>query len=305
MKQGFGVKWAALALVLALPLGACDDDVTGDSGRGDVTVLLTDAPGDVKSAIVTIASVYLQGDGDDGRVFLVGDADASAGIQADLVDLQNEVRELTSDKSVTAGRYSELRVVLEDACIVVEGENGADEVYATEGFTACGTADGRLQTTSTTTSGIKIKLPADGFEVNADQENTLLIDFDVSQSFGKQAGNSGQWVMSPVIRGAEVQLSGNASVSVTLGEGVTLPASVALSAFTVVLTDADGGTESMALDTNGAATFRFLIPGTYTVTLQGPAGFIVTATPDLSQTITVSSGATASAAFTLTGITTG
>lgn len=303
MGQAFRTRWAVLALALALPATACDD-VTGDSGNGRVSVLLTDAPGDVKSAVVTITSIYLQGESDDGeRVYLLGDASSSANVQADLVELQNEVMELTRDKVVPAGTYGQLRVVLSGACIVVEGDGGADQVYATSGYTACGSANGSLQTTSITQTGIKVNLPS-GFRVESEGEQIVLLDFDVSQSFGRQAGQSGQWVMSPVIHATEAELSATANVNVTLGTDVTLPSGVSFTAFTVVLADAEGGTESLALDANGAAVFRFLRPGSYTVTLEAPAGVTITATPGTSQSLSVASGAAATTSFTITSVST-
>jgi hypothetical protein len=33
-----------------------------------------------------------------------------------------------------------------------------------------------------------------------DDDHLILVDFDASQSFGQAAGNSGQWVMHPVVQ---------------------------------------------------------------------------------------------------------
>ena len=303
MKRTSRLGLAALALGLALPLGACDD-VTDGSGRGDVNVVLTDAAGEVETAIATISSIYFQGENDSTqRVYLLGDASGSADLQVTLTDLQNTIREVAQDVSVPAGTYSQIRVVLSGACIVVEGDGGADEVYATSGYTACGTATGNLQGASTLHTGIKINMPNGGFRVEEDSEQTLLVDFDVSKSFGHQAGNSGNWVLHPVIKATRAELAATANVSVAMAEGLSLPAGVALSAFTTTLTNAEGGTETMALDANGAASFRYLVPGTYTVSIAAPAGFTFAATPGSSQSVALSSGATASAAFTLTSVT--
>jgi hypothetical protein len=56
---------AALGAVIALvSVAACDDD--GDTPlapqRGALTLLLTDAPGDIRKAVVTIEKIYLQPD---------------------------------------------------------------------------------------------------------------------------------------------------------------------------------------------------------------------------------------------------
>src|SRR5688500_10180561 len=53
---------AAVALIVLTILYGCDS--TGP-GSTSLSILLTDAPGDVKTAVVTITQVYLQGGGDD------------------------------------------------------------------------------------------------------------------------------------------------------------------------------------------------------------------------------------------------
>src|SRR5690606_22259855 len=93
------------------------------------------------------------------------------------------------------------RLVISGGFIEVEEEDGSFSVYASSDDYAAEhgvAADGRLQMPSFSTSGLKITLPNEAAEIEGDQ-NVVLIDFDVSQSFGRQAGNSGMWVMHPVI----------------------------------------------------------------------------------------------------------
>jgi ABC-type glycerol-3-phosphate transport system substrate-binding protein len=60
--------FTAMAAVVAL--AGCSGDSSGPGdGTAQVTLLLTDAPGDIKTAMVTIDEIYLQG-GDGGRVVL-------------------------------------------------------------------------------------------------------------------------------------------------------------------------------------------------------------------------------------------
>jgi hypothetical protein len=64
----------------------------------------------------------------------------------------------------------------------------------------------------------------------------MVLDFDVSQSFGHKAGNSGKWVMHPVIHGTlvgdadgdgdvldDLGLANSISGTVALADGVTFP----------------------------------------------------------------------------------
>lgn len=51
-------------------------------------------------------------------------------------------------------------------------------------------------------SGLKVNFP--GSLTLGEGETTLLVDFDVAQSFGKEAGQSGKWEVRPVITGEKV-----------------------------------------------------------------------------------------------------
>ncbi|MFY0575754.1 hypothetical protein ACN28S_16580 [Cystobacter fuscus] len=57
MKTRLISRLTALAAVMLLPLLGCG------GGDSKLTVLLKDAPGDFKEAVVTIDQVYLQGEG--------------------------------------------------------------------------------------------------------------------------------------------------------------------------------------------------------------------------------------------------
>lgn len=299
------MEYALLAVALSLPLTACDGDGT-EPQQGTVDVLLTDAPGDFHSAIVTISSIYFQGEGEDGtRFFLVGDANTSANITVDLVDLANDVRELARDKAVPVGTYSQLRIVLSGGCIEVEQSDGSTKTFASSGYTACGAAEGTLQMPSLAQTGIKINLPGGAFEVTGGDQ-ALLVDFDVSQSFGQQAGQSGLWVMNPVINATNAELTGSATVTLKLGAGVSLPSGVSLTGFQARLSSSEGSVEDLALTDANAdgtfeATFRFLFAGSYSVTFVPPTGITSFSTqPTVPASVTVQSGATATSNFTLT-----
>ena len=65
------IAGAALALGAIAPLASCSDSTS--AGNAKLSLLLTDAPGDVKTAVVTIDEIYLQGS---GRVVAVHGLDA-------------------------------------------------------------------------------------------------------------------------------------------------------------------------------------------------------------------------------------
>lgn len=297
-------EYAALALTVALPLAACEDNGP-ETGRMDV--LLTDAPGDVQSAVVVIGSVYLQGESDaSDRVFLVGDASSSANIEADLVELENDVQALVENVEVPVGTFAQLRVVVNDACLVVEQSGGGTKVFSTRsGFTACGTVQGELRCPSCSTSGFKVNLPEGGVRVTSGDQ-ALLIDFDVSESFRAEAGASGAFIMQPLIKATRAELTGEALITLRLGSGVSL-AGASLGQFEVELTGSDDDSEELLLTDANAdgifeATFRFLAPGTYAVRFDAPTSISAfTTSPAVPATITVVSEQRATLDFTLTG----
>ena len=185
----------ALAASLIAPLGACSDG-TGSGGTAPVTVLLTDAPGDVKAAVVTISEIYLQGN---GRTVLM---DQPATVN--LLDLVNETVTLVADVEVPAGSYSQLRFVVTGGYIEVETEDGSAFYASSADYEAlpAGVTAGELQMPSVGSSGLKVQLDRD-LEIEG-EENTILVDFDVSESFGHDTGGD-RWVMSPVITGTEIE----------------------------------------------------------------------------------------------------
>lgn len=211
----------SLIAALLLPIAACDVG-TGANGPGTLSLLLTDAPGDFQNAWVTLERVELVGGGE-GAVVLRDEA-----VTTDLLTLQNDVAVLVDDLVIPEGLYSQLRFVVSGGCIVVEGDSGEPKVYASSGYAglagseddACESPDGNLQMPSFSQSGIKVNLPGGAIAVAGDH-HIILVDFDVAQSFGRQAGNSGQWVMHPVIRADAVY--GAVTVALTLADTVTLP----------------------------------------------------------------------------------
>lgn len=289
-------KYSGIALSLAavLALGACDESPTGDDA-GSMSLMITDAPGDFLEAIVTIERVELlrsdaEGAGEeeeDGRIVLLDQP-----WTGNLIELSNDVAELTAEVTVPGGSYSQLRFVISGGCIEVETESGSD-VYASSGYTECGAADGNLQLTSLATSGLKVNLPG-GFRIDGDRR-IVLVDFDVSESFGHVAGNSGQWVMHPVIRATDVVLSGNLDVSLLVADSVDLPRELTADSFAIRIDD-----EAPVPVIDGVASFGFVVPGTYTVDLVSPDSVTVTTNPALPLEIEIGSAEDATAEITIT-----
>ena len=197
------LRWASvLLLVTGLGIWSACDTADADGDAGQIRLLLTDAPGDLVSAFVTIDRVELIGDveddfdgeSEDGRYILLLDEP----FEVDLLTLQDGVTTELADTDLPDGDYRQIRLIVgEDAFVVLEDGTEMD-----------------LKVPSGTQTGIKIPLPP----ITVDEEGDLVVltvDFDVEQSF-VQRGNSGMgYIFKPVlhperllINGEEIDLSG-------------------------------------------------------------------------------------------------
>lgn len=297
----------ALPLVAALAVAACDGG-TGSNGTSRVSIRLTDAPGDLAEAWVKVDRIYLQGHADSagtGRAELL----AAPTDWVDLLTLSGgRTAELVNGATVPAGRYSELRFVVCEA--YVRTDDGT--VYASKDaeLPAGVTADGTLHMPSACSSGFKVKFPADA-PVELDSESTILtVDFDVSQSFGHQAGNSGRWVMHPVLHATSVGFAGGIGGTVAVAQGVALPtcggSAVDVTAFVPQATSgATTYTSAVAAD----GRYKITVPaGTFTMAYAPALSFangdslMVTAAPSAA-TATVASGGSATVDYSITAAT--
>lgn len=193
MRTLFAPRGAAFVLALAM-LAGCDGQ--GPNATTSLSVRLKDAPGDVQQAVVTISEVDLVG---------------SAGVQVltqtpttvDLLTLAATTATLVQDVEVPSGRYEQLRFKITGACLAVENGSGGSDVYATDAYDASqcgGAAAGVLKAPSLAESGLKVTLAGNALELTG-PEKIVLVDFDVSQSFGHEASG---WVMHPVVTGGAI-----------------------------------------------------------------------------------------------------
>lgn len=278
-------RWMAMALVLPLALAACEsgDDALGlQDGEARLSVYLTDAPaGDVANVWVIVEEITLMGD--EGPIVLLNEP-------TDLINLTELVgvaTPLVVDATIPEGAYGQLRFRIENAVLETE----AGEVYVLggaehpDGLDATGT----LLCPSCSQSGLKVALH--GMEIT-EGDGDLVLDFDVSQSFGHQAGKSGKWVMRPVIHSSYYPDDdmGEDGVSiegqVVLADGVEIPACPEgtprdLTAFVpwataATLTDDEGAAvvRTGSVDEDGEFEINFLAPDTYTLGYAGSIEFV-------------------------------
>jgi Domain of unknown function (DUF4382) len=290
-----------LGLLSLGALGALSCSDSSGPGTGKLTLLLKDNPGDIQAAWVTISEINLQGSG--GTIHLK-DEDFTV----NLLTLQSQLATLLQDAVIPAGTYSQLRFVISEACIQVEDVGGGSSFYASSASfatapTTCNSGNapvGHLQMPSYSQSGLKVILPGNAITVPDGEDVTLIVDFDVQQSFGHVAGNSGQWVMHPVIKATGATVSGSIQVTLTASQNVgTIPPDAV---FTATITPASSGNAISVDLTEGngfQATVNFLAPGDYSVSVAQAVPIANSTITPTTVPVTVLPGETATAAFVL------
>jgi hypothetical protein len=241
---------SALALAAALVIGGCDSTtapgpdedamvLVNDAGVR-LTILLTDDPAELSQAWVEITGIYLQvgehehlgpgnggGSGTGGRVPLLEDA----AVWVNLLTLVEDWTTLVEGAEIPEGVYAQLRFIVEGAAIMTAGDG---EVFATsltdleslnaylagEGLDPLPEAAGQLRCPSCSRTGIKVRFPGGGLVLESG-DNIVLIDFDVAETFGHEAGRSGKWIMHPTLRATDFPGGGAIAGTVSLDEALT------------------------------------------------------------------------------------
>jgi Domain of unknown function (DUF4382) len=280
----------ALALAALAPLGQVIEAASPASAA---------TSGTVTAGVITISKITLVPTTGSEVVL------SQATITTNLLTLANDTVTLTQDGVVPAGTYGQLRFYLSGG--YVQSSDG--NIYATsptyQGLPQGATVNGLLKLPAF----LKV-LPASTTVSTSTDSKLLLTDFDVSQVFGGLAGNSSSWVLGKVIQGGSFTFTGNLSVTVSLAAGVTLPTlngtQVTLGDFSAVLTNAGGATKTLSLapiapdSSTFGASFKYLLPGSFTIALQAPAGMSFASSPSSPADNAVSSGQETQQAFTIT-----
>ena len=284
-------KLAGIAgIVSAAVLAACGGGGGGggsDPGQGTLSMAITDAPPCYRSVKVTVEKVRVQksataSESDGGWQDIVP---AGGPVTIDLLDLTNGAVKDLGSTTVEAGAYSQVRLVL--------AEN--TQAKTVNSVTLLDGTVVPLTTPSAQQSGLKIK---GDFDVTANATTPMLLDFDACKSI-VVAGNSGQYILKPVVR-----LTAKAAGSVQGYVTTTM-------SLTATRVSAQQGGEVMRStrpDAAGKFTLAYLPTGTYTVviTSDNRATGVVESIPVGTSTVVLNGTATAvvlptSAMGTVTG----
>lgn len=251
-------RHATSALALSLLLSACSGGGAGASpagsgAKGSLRVLATDKPFDhslVEEARVTVDRVraHVESDAQSGFVELYD----GAPFEVDLATLRNGVTRLLSSGDLPSGTYTQFRVHLTAGTLRLVNGN--------EYSTAAGT----LKLTSQEKSGYKILLDP-GVEVVAGEEETVMLDFDLTKTFkpvpASDPANAQRFMLQPNVRAAVMSRTGNISGTITGTAGLLDDAVIYV--MSPGEDDPEQSIASTATDATGSAVVLGLPPGTY------------------------------------------
>ena len=264
---------AALAVAGTI-VAACSESSNGliESGNGNVTVRLTDAPfpfSQVKRVDVYVVriegklaetdSAQAANPDSDGWITLV-----SPNTSINLLTLTGGTTATLGVASLPVGTYKSFRMIIDtDQSSVTLNDNSKPEV----------------KWPGSGKNGIKIKLDQP-FEVT-NGTTDLLIDFDVGRSFvmrGNDISKNGL-LFKPVIHGATVQTTGSISGTVRgdSASGATIAgATVEVLKAGTTLTDTNESNivRTGVTDGSGNFTLAFVPAGTYVLRATPPAGSV-------------------------------
>lgn len=232
MKLNFSKLISALAVVSIVVFAAsCAKNTGSSSDKPRLQVRLTDSPDpDVKEVWVDVREVKIKMS-DTSEITVGG---AHPGVY-NLLNLTNGKDTILADAEIPAGSISQIRLVLGDNNYIVtkSGERIA------------------LTTPSAQQSGLKVQIQQ---SVTGGVLYRLILDFDAGKSIVK-AGNSGKYILKPVLRVISfLQSGGNV-------KGVVSPDSVRTTVYAIKGTDTVASTYTDT--TNGQYWIRDIGAGSY------------------------------------------
>lgn len=216
-------------------LSSCSrNEKTSGSADAHLQIMLTDSPfPNAKEVWVDIREIEIIHDGSEQPIILNG---THPGLY-NLLNFTDGKDTLLADATIPAGNISQIRLILGDNNYIIT--TGGEQLA--------------LKTPSAQESGLKVQIHQD---VSGGILYRLTLDFDAGKSIIK-AGNSGQYLLKPVLRILSLQPSGGNI------QGIVLPDSVSTVVYAILGTDTIASTFTNGLD--GAYLIKDVPAGNYSL----------------------------------------
>lgn len=239
-----------LTVLGSIVLTNCDNNSVDSTAASRMTVKMSDAPGDYKEVNIDVRDIMIKSttNADDQGWVSIGNL-PSQGKVYNLLSLTGGINAALADKEVAPGYVGQIRLVLGDQNTIVLKDGTS---YP-------------LKTPSAQQSGLKIQVNQ---TLVAGVTYDYLLDFDVNRSIVVQAGNSGIYNLSPVIR---------VTTAATSGVIKGMVSNIVAAKQVMVSIQVGSETVSTFADAQGMFQLNGVPAGIYTVTL----------TPDITSELLV------------------
>jgi len=197
------ILYVGIVIVAAVLLGVtgCSDSNDPEGGFGTLRMQLVDAPQCIEGLehlYLVLDDVRVHGsaegtDGDGGWISILPDTLGTDERTVDLLALVDGVKVILGEEDLPSGFYSQIRLVLQDSWIVVNGDSLDLKVPSGE------------------QSGLKL---IHGFTIDPGELTELTLDWDACRSLHESPPSSGIWKLKPTIRIIETVFSGSISGTV-------------------------------------------------------------------------------------------
>ena len=225
------MRYIMILALLTLLISACNDNstdanLTGQDGR--LKIYISDSPSSLDSVVICVKRVEVHKSGSDSTSgwFTINDSTR----YFDLLQLRNGANAVLGDSMLSAGHYTQIRLIIGDGSYIVDNGLRFDLIIAS-GYQ----------------TGLKL---THEFTIDPGAEYDLLLDFDVNRSI-VITGN-GIYKLKPTCRIIPMMISGSIS-------GIVLPLDADATIWTIFGTD----TISAFPDTSGYFKLFALHEGMY------------------------------------------
>jgi hypothetical protein len=209
-------------------------------------MILVDAPADLEGVesleivfdrVMVHRGICQDEDSTDGWITVLCDTLPVEQRTFDLMELVNGDFGILCEDDLEAGAYTQIRIIIESATLVVDGEPQTLFIPSGE------------------QSGIKL---VGGFKVDPGVITELTLDFDVAKSLHEAPPGSGRYILRPTIRLVQTTLSGTIS-------GTVLPAGIGAVIYALDPSTVDTLASTLADPITGEYVLQALLAGIYDV----------------------------------------